>query len=120
MSAANYPRFVYKSPGNSNCQGGTYDHKAVEDEEDHAEALTQGWSDSVPEALAAVKNIKKAPNSPDAGAGAGKSNNPKPDNAPPTRAEMEEQARKLGISFQPNISDKKLLERIELKMQSGA
>lgn len=54
-----YPRFVFTSPGNKSCQGGSYGEEIVNTEKDHASALAAGFFDSIPEALEALKAPKK-------------------------------------------------------------
>ena len=41
------------------------------------------------------------------------------DNAPPTRAELEQQAVKLGVRFRANTSDERLLDRINEAMKEA-
>jgi hypothetical protein len=53
-----YPRFVFICPGDNKCQGGTYNHEVVQDAKEHKAALEAGYSDSVTEALEAVKIVK--------------------------------------------------------------
>ncbi len=53
-----YPRFVFICPGANKCNGGTYDHELVKDEKEHKAALDAGYSDSVPDALAAMNAAK--------------------------------------------------------------
>ena len=54
-----YPRFVYISPGETKCVGGTFGYDLVKDEIEHKAALFAGFSDSVPEALEAAKAVKE-------------------------------------------------------------
>ena len=109
-----FPRLVYRATN-----GKEFSHELVENEKEHAYRLAQGWHDTVPEAL--EKRIAQ-PSIPSNSRGAsplGDSALPGnlaggnlSGNASPTRAELEEKARELGISFQPAIGDKKLLMRI--------
>jgi hypothetical protein len=55
-----YPRFVFISPGKNTCNGGTYGHEVVQDAKEHKAALEAGYSDSVPEALAAMDVVKES------------------------------------------------------------
>ena len=55
-----YPRFVFICPGANKCQGGTYDHEVVQDSKEHKAALEAGYSDSLPEALEAVKVVEES------------------------------------------------------------
>lgn len=45
-----FPRLVYKGPAV---------HIPVQNEDEHAEALKNGWYDNVPDALEAAKDVKK-------------------------------------------------------------
>jgi hypothetical protein len=54
-----YPRFVYISPGETKCVGGTFGYDLVKDEIEHKAALFAGFSDSVPEALESAKAVKE-------------------------------------------------------------
>ncbi len=55
-----YPRFVFICPGDNKCQGGTYGHEVVQDTKEHKAALEAGYSDSIPEALAAMNEVKES------------------------------------------------------------
>ncbi len=76
-----YPRLVYKSASV---------HLLVKDDASHVEALDGGWFDSVPEAMI------------------GKPVSPIEDNAPPTRQELEQKAKEIGLKFDGRTSDAKL------------
>ena len=54
-----YPRFVYISPGETKCVGGTFGHELVKDEAEHKAALAAGFSDGIPEALESAKKAKE-------------------------------------------------------------
>lgn len=92
-----FPRSLFKSPGDQWVGGGSFAIEHVEDLAQYHAAKKAGWFDSVPEALDAWRN------GPPAVA----------DDAPPTRAEMEEMARSLGIKFDGRTTDAALLRRIE-------
>jgi hypothetical protein len=91
-----FPRLVYKCPGQWQCHGGTYTSAAVENETELKASLAAGWFASLEEAI----NGESA------------SVEDSDDDAPPTRAELEEKARELGIKFDGRTSDKKLLANI--------
>ncbi|MFA6064018.1 MAG: hypothetical protein WC736_15625 [Gallionella sp.] len=112
MDKIEFPRLVYRALKD----GKTCEHHLVEEQEAYDEKLADGWYGSVPEALAAGAG---APAGKPGSDGSDSHGNGKDDEKPPTRAELEEQARKLGISFQPNIGDKKLRTRIEIALQGG-
>jgi hypothetical protein len=56
-----FPRFVFTSPGNCNCLGGTYGYELVQDETELKAALDAGFFETVPEALNPPKKVEKAP-----------------------------------------------------------
>jgi hypothetical protein len=98
------PTIVYRSPGpHAGEYGHTYESKGVSTQEALDEAHAAGWRDSVAEACAAAAGLLKAPSVEPADAD---------DDAPPTRAELEEQAAKIGLKVDGRWSDKKLAERI--------
>lgn len=91
----NFPNFVYRVPGNHQCNGGTYDFKSVHDEDELLEAIQAGWKFSIVDALEDVEyEIGEE------------------DNSPPSRDELEEKARELGLKFDGRTSDRKLLEMV--------
>lgn len=94
-----FPRSLFKSPGDQWVGGGSFAIEHVEDLAQYHAAKKAGWFDSVPEALAAWKASLAAP--------------VVADDAPPTRAEMEQQAKTLGIKFDGRTTDAALLRRIE-------
>jgi hypothetical protein len=63
--------------------------KLVDDDSEYANALSAGWFKTVPEAL-----------------------KEKSDNNEPTRAELEQKAKELGVKFDGRTSDEKLLRLI--------
>lgn len=93
-----FPRSLFKSPGDQWVGGGSFAIEHIEDMAQYHAAKKAGWFDSVPEALAAWK--------------AGKDATPVADDAPPTRAEMEQQAKTLGIKFDGRTTDSALLRKI--------
>lgn len=101
-----FPRLVFKVPGPMVRAGGTYAHRAVEDADDLAEAIDDGWAESIPDAIADA----------DRRAAALIAN---PEAAPPTRAELEQKAGQLGIAFDARISDKRLAKLIDAKQTAG-
>lgn len=99
---------VYRSPGpHWGPPGMTYDCKGVEPEE-LAQAVADGWHESF---LAAVGlEPVSAPAEPA----------PEPtDNAPPTRAEMLQQAGLLGIRVDRRWNDETLLAKINAAMAAS-
>jgi hypothetical protein len=103
-----FPRLVYKSAAS---------FVLVESEEAHAEKLAEGWFDTVPEAIAGVSakpelvDLALAPPTPEPG--------PVEGDEPPTRDELKQKARDLGIEFAPNIPTAKLAELVDLALAKG-
>lgn len=48
-----FPSFVYRCPGNHQCNGGTYSYKPVNDYDELGEAIKSGWYETLPEAMEA-------------------------------------------------------------------
>jgi hypothetical protein len=94
-----FPAFVYKSPGRKGkVKGKTYNWMPVANDEELQAALSKGWYATRDEAFNPVKKEIKAVVVED---------------APPTRVELEQKARELGLKFDGRTSDKKLLKMIE-------
>ncbi len=97
---------IYRSPGpHFGPMGNTYDSKGVTPE-DLPHAIAEGWNESY---LAAL-GMKPEPEPEPALSG---------DNAPATRAEMEQQAALLGIDVDGRWSDKTLLANIHAAMNAA-
>lgn len=105
-----FPRMVYKHGGPHDIHGSKFDTHIVHDVDELDAALAGGWHKTTPEAKAATMK----PSTP-----AASSTAPHDDNAPPTRVELEQKARELGIDFSANIGDKKLAERIDAALAGG-
>lgn len=96
-------RMLYRFPGTMlSHYGNRFDYLIVE-REDADKHVAQGWSLTVEQALAAAT-------APTAEA------DDESDDTPPTRAELEEQCKKLGIKVDGRYSDKRLLALIAEKM----
>jgi hypothetical protein len=133
----NFPKLIYRSPGNRVHLGKTYEYKSVKDEAGLNKALQDGWHLSRKEAIEAageeaIVPVKKHSKSRRP---ARKKKPAKPlltwrermkkawnsipdDDAPPTRSELETKATTLGIKFDVKESSKALLDRIS-KMLGG-
>lgn len=106
-----FPKMLYKHGGPHDVHGGKFDHIIVNDEAEQDAALANGWHPTTPDAKEAHEAAKVAEwNFRLAAASAAVKTAA---NAEPTRAELEQKATELGITFAPNIGDKKLAERIE-------
>jgi hypothetical protein len=105
------PTIVYRSPGPLAGPHGSWDSLGVETQEALDAALASGWHPTLPAAYAALHAPAPAPKPVAA---------PEPDdNAPPTRAEMEEKAAELGIEVDGRWSDKTLLAKITAALEAG-
>ena len=107
-----FPSTVYRCPGpHHGLPGTTYESRGVADEAQLAARLADGWFATLPEAAEAFLNppapVAEAPPAEPV---------PAPvipaDDAPPTRAEMVEQAERLGIRVDRRWSDARLLAKI--------
>ena len=107
---------LYKVPGKIRLKSGTsYSVLEVFDKRSLANSLDRGWHPTLEAAVAASKGItpKEAPQAAAiVEAEAPVVDTVPEDNAPPTRAELEEKARELGVKFDGRTGDKLLLRRI--------
>ena len=107
---------VYRCPGRHLITNGvTFDTLGIEIA-DLDKALSDGWHETVPAAIEAFAQPAQAPVA-----------TPEPtpvpaadDNAPPTRAEMLQQAEILGIKIDKRWSDDTLLSKIQAAMTPPA
>lgn len=101
------PRMLYQVGGPHEIHGGLFDYLIVESDEELSFALANGWYMTTDEARAADLALKThripaellAPVVP-------------PEDAPPTRDELERKATELGIAFDGRTSDGKLAGKI--------
>ena len=122
-----FPQALYIMPGVEKLESGLFTTQLVKDAEQRDAALADGWHTCQEDAKAAfeadeAERIAAALKAAEPAASPVVS---KPDldddNAPPTRAELEQKATELGVEFSPNIGDKKLAERIAVKLaEQGA
>jgi hypothetical protein len=100
-----FPALVYKADGKHIRPHGTYDFTGVNNAEELAEKLKEGWFESLEAAISertAVSKPEKAVSEPVSD-----------DFAPPTRQELETKATELGIKFDGRFSDKKIAQLID-------
>lgn len=98
-----YPRMLFKLGGPHEIHGGKFDYVIVNDADEQAAAIADGWALTTQEAAAP----KQEPAAPDS----------KPDDAPPTRAELEQKANELHIKFDGRTTDAKLAEKIDAALK---
>lgn len=131
-----FPRFVYLSPGDVRTAGGAcYRYVVVNSMAEMSQRLAQGWFETEAEAIEAAgdeaylfglndeqydrmlavlaKKSKKAPPAPKP------EPEPAEDESPPTRAELEEMATRLGVRFDGRTNDALLARRIEAKLNEN-
>ncbi len=116
-----YPTFLYRCPGpHFGPQWTTYDTRDVASKADLPAALADGWCETLQEAaaqyIAQRDEAAKAvlPQVQDEAPAAAE------EDAPPTRAEMLEQAERIGLKVDKRWSDARLLDAIVAKMKEQA
>ena len=118
-----FSEIVYKVPGkNAGPEGKTYDWKGVKSKAELNQTIKDGWHNTLEEAVNIPEPVRARdkegqyvgddPSTPDV-------NEAYVANAPPTRKEITEKAKELGIEFKKNISSEKLLALIEEKLEAG-
>lgn len=92
-----YPRMLFKLGGPHEIHGGKFDYVIVNDADEQERSLADGWTLTTQEA--AAPKVETA------------------DNAPPTRAELEQKATELNIKFDGRTTDAKLVDKIEAALK---
>lgn len=87
MDALEFPRFMCRKGGSWELETGFYSVRTVASKDEAAQAISEGWQFS-------------------------QYDEPKADEAAPTRAELEAKAAELGIKYHHKTGDKKLAELI--------
>jgi hypothetical protein len=108
----NFPTIVYKDKGPHARKGGTYDFKGVATAAELQPLLMAGWQLTLPEATGEV---------PPAAADLTRLKGELEvlgDDEPPTRAELEQQAKELGIKFNKKVTDDELRKQIDAELGS--
>lgn len=104
-----FPTLVYRCPGEHHAHGGqTYQYIHAINQEDFDAKIAAGWHETLVIAVDAVVNSKQDQKQ--------ESSKVESDEVPPTRVEMEEKAKELGIKFDGRTGDKKLLAMINEKL----
>lgn len=91
-----YQDMVYRTPGPYSGNGFTYDTKGVNSKAEHDAAVQDGWFNTMPEAIAGKASLVETP----------------ADDKPPTRGELEQKAKELGIKFDKKTKDEDLAKKI--------
>lgn len=94
-----FPRIVFKCPGDLPRQGGTFKVLQVANDEAHADAVAKGWFSSLPEAIESHDNPKPVA-VVDVAADVVVEQE--------SRESMEAKAKEIGIKFDGRTSDAKL------------
>jgi hypothetical protein len=137
-----FPRFVYMAPGQvQHSTGGRYRCISVDTPAEYDAYLAQGWSATPLEAIVqagesafmsglnerqakklrkvkpwvGLQALQKPAQAPEPAPAVPEV--PEDDDAPPTLAELQAQATKLGIKFDGRTSDKTLLAKIDAAMR---
>jgi hypothetical protein len=100
-----FPQMLYRAGGSEEIHGGRFATLIVADESALSAALADGWRETTGAALEALHVSPDAPATEPA------------DDAPPTRDELEQKARELGIKFDGRTGDKKLASLIAEKLK---
>jgi hypothetical protein len=111
-----FSEIVYRGYGPHQRKGGGFSTLAVKSEEELAAALADGWYRTLPEAIDAHDN----PTTVTLKDTAATFNTTPADDAPPTRAELEQKARELGIKVHHKHSDATLLSKIDEELGARA
>lgn len=99
------PTIVYRSPGqHPGPLGKTYEYLGVNDEAGLEAALVDGWHQTLMDACSPPQKPRALSESASVDV---------PDDASPTRAELEQKAEELGVKFDGRTGDALLLSRIE-------
>lgn len=106
-----WPQMVFRAPGPVVLEGYGYEYTTVAGEEAMAQALADGWHKTIDAAKAAHDSPALAVLSEPS------RSLPVASDAPPTRAELEQKARELGLKFDGRTTDKKLNEAIRAAMK---
>lgn len=108
----NFPTTAYKSPGHCVVPGtrDTYRYIGVKDQEQLNHLLATGWFLDRGEAIAARKAHVASPAT--SSTSSAPSQPVVEESAPPTRAELEQKAQELGITFTERTPDAKLSKAI--------
>lgn len=102
-----FPTFVYKCPGYHPVPKSdkTYQYMPVQDEAELEQRLAEGWFPTLEDAVEPQPKVEPK-----------KVEEPKKE-APPTRAEVEQKATELKITFTKNTATSTLLKLISEKVQ---
>lgn len=112
-----FPQMLYKAGGPEQIHGGSFSTLVVNDADEQAAALADGWCETTPDALDAQQAEKERATRAAAEAAAKLAEQTGGESTkPPTREELEQKAGELGIPFSARVSDKKLGEAISAKL----
>lgn len=117
-----YPRMLYKAGGPEEINGRRFSTLIVNSQDEQDAAQEDGWHLTTTEASAPKVETKTySDGTTVTGAAPLPDQSPEQqdasDNAPPTRAELEQKAKELGIKFDGRTSDKKLGELIATELE---
>lgn len=101
-----FPTILYKCPGPWSGNGYSFATRPANDRQEFDAALADGWHPTVPQAVEAWRKPVAVQTTPEP-------SSVPPDDAAPTRAEIEQKAKELGIAVHHKHSDATLLKKIE-------
>lgn len=102
-----FPRLVFRSPGPEQCQGGTYAHACVRNQDELDNRLADGWHATLPEAL----QPKPVPVSIAADTSAL--------DVSATSDDIRRKAIAPGLKVRANASDESILAAVKVKLIEG-
>lgn len=110
-----YPTLVYKGKGSHQRKNGGFSYLPVKNEDELQKALADSWFSSLNDAIDAHDSPKVAEAEVKE-----KIKADVDDECIVTRKELEDQAKKLGLSYRKNVTKEKLLALIEDEMTKPA
>lgn len=112
-----FPMMLYRAGGHEQIHGGNFSTLVVNNAEEHAAAVADGWCETTPDALDAQQAEKERAARDVAAAAAKMAEQTGSEGTKlPTREELEQKASEMGIPFSARVSDKKLSEAITAKL----
>ena len=119
MQQNDFPCMLYKAPGPHDIHGGQFDYCIVQNDEEQAQALVDGWALTTVDALAALVSAKAPPQEEKVPAPTTAPATPHPP-APPAELDrdvLKAEADALGIEYAKNIPTDKLAALVAEKKQ---
>lgn len=112
----NYPTLVYKCPGIHQCPNGSFGSKQVSNADEFKSMIAEGWYPTLPQAIEGREVVIEEELIQDEDLPV-IDEDPQDEDLPPTREELEEKAKELGIGFNKNTKDETLVEKISSTLE---